>query len=99
MTNTLNFYTLRELAQVVHKSPALLYRRLSEVPQRYKLRHARKEGGEWVFPRDEVDISMRRGESIIEKIQPETVALTKALGYFSRNTKAGVERKKCKTPA
>ena len=88
---TVSFYTLKELAQAIHKSPGLLYRRLVEDPPRYQVRHARRQGGTWLFPREAVDDSLRRGEPILFRPpeQSVSVAVTRAIGYFKRGSKAG----------
>jgi hypothetical protein len=60
-------YSVRQIAQLTGKSANLIYRRLTERPKRYIVRHARKEGERWVFDRTLVDEAITRGESIIAK--------------------------------
>lgn len=63
-------YSLEEVARIIGKSPALLYRRLTEKNSQYRLRFARREGRQWVFPRAEVDAAVHNGESLLVKLPP-----------------------------
>jgi hypothetical protein len=67
-------YTVKEMSQIVGRSPNLIYRRLTEDPKRYIVRFAHKEGGGWVFDKVQVDEAIKNGESIItrEKISKPT---------------------------
>ncbi len=61
-------YTLNEFALKTGKSSALVYRRLTEKPMRYKVRFARKEGDRWIFDRQSVDDAIAAGESLIVRV-------------------------------
>ena len=65
---TPNTYMLNEFASLVGKSANLCYRRLTEQPPRYRIRFARREGGRWVFDRQQVDAAIARNESLIVRI-------------------------------
>lgn len=69
-------YTVKGFAALVGKSPNLLYRRLTEQPPRYRIRFARREGGRWVWDRQQVDAAIARNESLIVRIEalPEVTA-------------------------
>jgi len=72
------FYSLNDLARIIGKSPALLYRRLTETPQKYLVRFAHQEGRSWLFPKDEIDDAVAAGESILIRnpyIEPEPCLL------------------------
>jgi len=61
----LQAYSLSEFAALTGKSCNLIYRRLTEKPQRYAVRFARREGERWVFDRRSVDAAITAGESLI----------------------------------
>ena len=69
-------YTLKEFALRVGKSANLIYRRLTEEPPRYRIRFARREGGRWVFDRQQVDAAIAKNESLIVRMAelPEVTA-------------------------
>src|SRR5271157_246359 len=80
----LQAYSFSEFAALTGKSCNLIYRRLTEKPQRYAVRFARKEGERWVFDRQRVDAAIAADESlIIRKNSLEAIDQETALKYIS----------------
>lgn len=89
MQNLPKTYTVADVAGLVGKSTNLLYRRLTEKPQRYTAKFARKEGERWVFDRGLVDSAIARGESLITRATSHTlVDTTAAAAYFSGESRS-----------
>ncbi len=61
------YLTVKEFAQVMGFSAQHILRRLSEDPQKYSIRFATKQGGQWRFPVSQVHDALSRGEQIILK--------------------------------
>jgi hypothetical protein len=77
-------YSLKEFAALTGKSCNLIYRRLTEKPQRYYVRFSRREGERWVFDRKSVDTAIAAGESlIVRKSSAIAVDRETAIKYFS----------------
>jgi hypothetical protein len=65
MEKSMHTYDLKTVALLTRKSANLIYRRLTEKPQRYCVRFARREGGRWVWDRQKVDTAIEANESLI----------------------------------
>jgi len=63
------FYSLNDLARIIGKSPALLYRRLTEKSPQYVIKFARKQGASWLFSKEAVDAAIAKGENLILKVK------------------------------
>jgi len=68
MSNESVYYSLREFAKIIGKSPNLLHRRLTEKPKRYEISCAIKVGGEWRFSRSLVDQAVETNEPLYVKL-------------------------------
>lgn len=77
-------YSLKDFAALTGKSPNLIYRRLTEKPQRYTVRFARREGERWVFDRKNVDAAVAANQSlIVRKNRSTAVDQETAIKYIS----------------
>jgi hypothetical protein len=77
-------YSIKEYAALTGKSCNLIYRRLTEKPNRFIVRFARREGERWVFDRKCVDAAIAAGESlIVRRTSIAAVDQATAIKYIS----------------
>lgn len=81
------FYTVKEMAQLLKKSENLIYRRLTELPRRYYIKGAHKEGNTWRFNRKKIDQSIEEGGSVLCKIEELDKEIVSVEQYLAGRTK------------
>jgi hypothetical protein len=81
-------YSIHEMALLLGKSDNLIYRRLTEKPQKYVVRYARKEGDRWVFDKSLVDDAIRKSESIIRRIKDTVLSDERFFSIFNRESRS-----------
>ena len=57
--------TVKEFSEMMGFSSQHILRRLSESPQKYNIRYAIKQGGQWRFPLAQIQEALSKGEQII----------------------------------
>lgn len=88
-----SYYSLKEFANLLQFSESHIRRRLTESPQKYRIKYAHKCGGRWRFNRLKIDNAIQNDEPLFERVQGEEPVYldeaTRIRRYFDKSESAG----------